>query len=918
MGSALDMAGLVALLERADKGELVLLPTDLAARRLRAAFDRRQRERGLRAWEPPRVQTWTEWTRSLWSSLLIEGLDDRVLLNRLQEQALWAEIIAAHAAPGTHLGPRALDQLAALACSALDLAAAHLPFEQIQSRLDKTADSYDAHAFAAWYKALLDRCSVGRLLPESLLEHALVHHAAQNRLRLPSVLHLAGFERLTPTATALLDRFRALGASIHLHQLARANPRPPLRASVQTGSPQDELRWAIHWLRQSFTEAASPDVSFALVLPNPSAQQLSLEPLLREILAPELERVDADLSSTPWHFSGGSSLSGVPLIHTALLLLRWTSTKLPLEEVSQLLLSPFVDHSEDLENRATFDLRTLRRRDLLRPELSLDELLAISREHGGNADHSLNLDPFRRLRRLSGEAGQRSGNGSHGEWAEHTRSLLRAVGWPGSRALSAAEFRATEAWEGVLDRLATLDVHGNRIDLPTFLALLEREAAATTAPSATPDALLQIARLSDLEGCIFDAALVLEATDQTLPPPERAHPLLGWSLQQALGLPGADPSATHARALDQLQALLSRCGDLLLLAPAEDENGPLRLTPIAAELGLEPVDGNSLLTPVPLAEPVRELEVPDTVPLPALPSPRVPGGARVLELQAACGFRAFATLRLHAEAPESPTLGLDARRSGQILHRAMQHLWSELKTRQALADLTLEQRKRVAEEAAAVGFEQLRRRYQKADAWTLEYLGILEQRLANLIQRWLRLELDRRGDFTVSPPEQEELIPIGPLELKVRLDRVDQLEDGYAFIDYKTGFDLSPKHWLGDRPEAPQLPLYTMLAEPEQIRAVAFARMRPGKDMAWLSLQDRPGLFPTKKRNEPTHDLPTEIVQWRFELERLAYAFADGNAEVDPRTYPKTCQHCDQRLLCRVNPTTVGGAAQNEAEASIG
>ena len=55
MASALDTAGLLALLE---KQELVLVPNAAAASSLRGQFDARQRTRGLRAWEPASVLAW--------------------------------------------------------------------------------------------------------------------------------------------------------------------------------------------------------------------------------------------------------------------------------------------------------------------------------------------------------------------------------------------------------------------------------------------------------------------------------------------------------------------------------------------------------------------------------------------------------------------------------------------------------------------------------------------------------------------------------------------------------------------------------------------------------------------------------------------------------------------------------------------
>ena len=51
------------------------------------------------------------------------------------------------------------------------------------------------------------------------------------------------------------------------------------------------------------------------------------------------------------------------------------------------------------------------------------------------------------------------------------------------------------------------------------------------------------------------------------------------------------------------------------------------------------------------------------------------GGARLLELQAACPFRAQAELRLGARALEEPGVGVDAAERGDLIHRALAVLW---------------------------------------------------------------------------------------------------------------------------------------------------------------------------------------------------------------------------------------------------
>ena len=74
--------------------------------------------------------------------------------------------------------------------------------------------------------------------------------------------------------------------------------------------------------------------------------------------------------------------------------------------------------------------------------------------------------------------------------------------------------------------------------------------------------------------------------------------------------------------------------------------------------------------------------------------------------------------------------------------------------------------------------------------------------------------------------------------------------------------------------------------------------------MAWHSLYETPNLFPKAKDNLQC-DLTEEVDWWREELTRLAQAFADGDASVDPKTYPATCKYCAHQLLCRLDPTEI-------------
>ena len=49
-----------------------------------------------------------------------------------------------------------------------------------------------------------------------------------------------------------------------------------------------------------------------------------------------------------------------------------------------------------------------------------------------------------------------------------------------------------------------------------------------------------------------------------------------------------------------------------------------------------------------------------------------------------------------------------------------------------------------------------------------------------------------------------------------------------------------------------------------------------------------------------TESFAAQVEEWREVLTKLAEQFAAGEAAVRPKSYPKTCNYCGQRLLCRV------------------
>jgi hypothetical protein len=173
------------------------------------------------------------------------------------------------------------------------------------------------------------------------------------------------------------------------------------------------------------------------------------------------------------------------------------------------------------------------------------------------------------------------------------------------------------------------------------------------------------------------------------------------------------------------------------------------------------------------------------------------------------------------------------------------------------------------------------------------------ERLQALITAWLEHEKDRAA-FEVVATEEKQTVELGGVQLNLRRDRVDKLPDGRSVIvDYKTS-RLAAKSWEGDRPDAPQLPLYAVSNTGSHVAAVAFAQLKAG-NLKFVGLQGSRGILP---QTNFIASMDLQIATWRIVLENLAHEFRAGYAAVDPKSREKTCRNCGLESLCRIAERT--------------
>jgi ATP-dependent helicase/DNAse subunit B len=160
----------------------------------------------------------------------------------------------------------------------------------------------------------------------------------------------------------------------------------------------------------------------------------------------------------------------------------------------------------------------------------------------------------------------------------------------------------------------------------------------------------------------------------------------------------------------------------------------------------------------------------------------------------------------------------------------------------------------------------------------------------------------------VAALEQKKDVVFARLQLRLRVDRIDRLPDGrLLLIDYKSKLaNCSPDEWLGERPDEPQLPLYSILweddDEPAAIGGIAFAQVRlenPRLTGVGDEAVAAKGLQSVAQLDDAAPDWQELKRQWRTTLENLAAEFIDGWAAVSPKK-PAVCTYCALASICRI------------------
>lgn len=871
------------------QSRVVLCATTRLARSLQMAQQRQHIRDGETQWEAAHITTLSDWLSNvIEASILLGEIDASSIptscLNATQEALLWEQSIASALKNNAAADLFDTSGLASAAMEANRLLTEwHLNLE-----LEETTE--ETQQFMQWRTHFQQLCKQANVLEAVRYEAWQITCLQKDAGQLPASIQLAGFDRIHPNTKRLINVLETRGVKVSTYPLTL--PAPKQLAHTLMNDQDAECRAAVAWAQAQLTQ--NPEAKLAIVVPELEALHAKLSDLLDDAFHPEAAApANAEIPRC-YDFTLGVSLSTLPIISTALDLLRfaWRKQQTLQTDITHLLQSPYWSASQqEIDARAKLDAR-------MRQELSLSltsHKFMRFLHYACEGERALVLPALLEdTKALMGVAQEHARTASPSLWAETFKSALAATHWQGERSISSHEYQAVQSFEKVLQQLASLAPLVGKISANEAIKRLTQLCKAQIfQPEHKTQPAIQVMGMLEATAEPLDGIWVMGMNDHVWPPIARHNALLPADCQRQAGTPNASSEVQTAFALAIHQRLIKSASQVTFSSAEKDGERQLRTSPLMRDippLQDAPPIFNTLAESLAQKSSRNWQWLDDHQAPPVQPGEHVGGGTALLKAQAICPAWAFYQFRLNARKLSEPVNGLDVMERGSLVHAVLAKYWQD-RSQEAWQDTipdTLKEELLTLSQAVLSAFNT-----ERDNAFSERFLSLEATRLSKLVFAWLiEVEMLRPQGFTVQACEQEHNIEIEGISIKLIIDRIDRLDDGrLVVIDYKTGRQLDYKNWARPNITEPQLPIYAaFILQDGEVGAVCYAKVRTA-DNAFIGIAATEELVQGatvfdgkrgKKVFEETDfpDWQSIITHWRTRITETAVSLKSGDAAV--------------------------------------
>ncbi len=857
------------LLQCVNQKSLIITPNQRLTTHIQTEYAELKLKNKVSGWHQLNLMPLSQWIETLWN---LSDNFEKALLDENQLYFLFKKLIEAE-----NIELIKTDETVSQVIEAMR----RMILWQVSPNTQAFEEKIDTQYFKKLYFAYLDYCKANCLIDsfhvlKSFCEHFSSISAYFNDF---DIIFLVGFTEIPPLWQSFLQLCeKSCQVVIQQPELTQSQV---IRMEFQDF--QTELSHAVQWLKNQ--HEINPQLKLALIIPGLNENRQSIENQLHKTFSLKDYILLKDKSNLPYNLSSGESLLSYSVIQTALQILISARKNLSLECLSILLKSSFIiGFSQEYFQRHALLLKL---QNLNQQNFSQSFILQLFESHC-----PLLFIHFLKFIKLD-----LSGKRSITHWIKIFNQQLELMGWPGERKLSSQNYQLISRFKEVISELLSLESITGADTHNQVWQLLKDTTHKRLFQAKTGEKTLQVLGVLEALGIDFDKVWLLQCDNQNFPASANPSPFIPLKLQKQFNLPNASAEREFVFAENIFKQFKNTCKTLYVSSHKEHNQQPIDPSFLIASL--------PTTSPSPLPEAnfgTTDLEnFTDVSDLSIHPEDLadIKGGAGILKAQASCPFKAFAQYRLEAQAKPVSQPGLTALERGNIIHSALDFFWQRLKGSSELNTINHESLQLIIHECASAAVLSI---HKHQNFFSDKFIHIEITRVINILTKWLEIE-KKRENFTVVATEESLETKIDKLPLKLRIDRIDKLNNGaLILIDYKTGL-TSTNRWFGERIDEPQLPLYA-LVYPEAVDGIMFGQVRNNDFMIKGISNTKAHAYGFKNMEVQTNDKYSGWQNlknhWEKDLTATAKAFLQGVATVDPKNGQQTCNLCDFSSFCRV------------------
>lgn len=811
------------------------------------------------AWETVAVYSIEDWYKARWSLNEMTSEGQKHLLTPTQSLLAYENIIVHSELGETILDPYQTAKTAFEAWKILNQWRALALLEQEYTQID-------TQTFVQWtrqYREFLEKSSAidYAMLPEKIVALLVTER--------PQSLLFYGFEEKTPFLEYCVETLQDSGWDVVWELPQAISPKKCVRQAYIDEEKEQEA--AVRFAKRMQQEGKK---NIAIVVPQLADHRQKLDRLLRDAFDP-LEIGSPLIEVNPYfNISAAIPLVNYPLISVALACLRLGLESFSFKDYQRVVDSPWLHEAADNSLRYV-------------------HLMEIKRWHRGMLSLEVVLHYLRKSESHESSWGKRiesliemiktfPKNAPYSHWANVFMDCLKKMGWPANPALTSTEYQSLMRFETLLQELSDCDRVLDETQYRTALFTLQKLASYIPFQPENKGAPVQVLGVLEAAGQQFDALWVMGMQSEAWPPPAKHNPFIDLDEQRRRLMPHASADREMQYALNMTSRFKQSAPEVIFSYAMQNKERKWDVSELCRDLPLlsdESVENEINVFP----ENLESLL--DCVAPPLGRDETLRATTRLLELQSACPFRAFAEYRLGAPQRLEKTIWLQASDQGTILHSILEKWWKLYPILEA----------NVQRDAALEPIIQAVLKKHLSSDVPQAYIEVEVFRLQKILKEYFELEA-RRPFFRVVEAEFKQSYTLGQVHFAIRCDRIDEDANGRRLIvDYKTG-KFSLQDWEGERLASPQLPLYALAFDSPSLSALMVINLRSSECQYMGMASEDLGIKGLRIKD----NFEAVKQQWRIQLSALSEAFASGQAQVDPRNKASTCQYCHLGALCRI------------------